>query len=360
MNKNNNSPQLSNYLAERGISFLSDCGKRVKGAVPANTYFLETANGNYIIDPAFGEERIKQIKDRLPFHDYDLLLTHTHLDHSANSGLVVSSQSRVILHPLVAGRINNFKRSYTEMIPEMVKQFGVHGLLGRTGLIKPAQVRQLQFLTRMLPFLTKPVTHIVSLMICKNAIGKVYPPKKNLLYLNYDEIINLTFAHTHFRGWAISDELFALETPGHLDEHLSFYLPEKGIMFSGDLISFLNPNDILDSSLKETHQGMQKMLQLAEAGGIDILAAGHALPVIGQDNVIAYLRTMLAKQEAVFDMITEIVDSCQDKTDFEEVISKVYAHDSELMRKILKINYPRTPTFIDIYVYIYMKEFGWD
>ena len=129
-------------------------------------------------------------------------------------------------------------------------------------------------------------------------------------------------------------------------------------MFTGDLISFLNPNDILEGSIKKVHAGMMKIFQLAEAGGIDVLAMSHALPIIGQDNVIAYLKSVIAKQDEIFETVSEIVSSCTDKTDFEEIITKVYLHESDLMKKILKINYPRSASFIDVYVYIYLKEFG--
>ena len=128
-------------------------------------------------------------------------------------------------------------------------------------------------------------------------------------------------------------------------------------MFAGDLLSFLNPNDILDGSLKETHTWMKKMLQLAESGGINILAVSHSLPIVGKDQVIAYLRSVTDKQEEAFNTIAEIIASCPDKSDFDGIMAKVYSHDSELIKKILKINYPRSISFIDVYVYLYLKEY---
>lgn len=357
MDTNNHFQKIRSHLAERGVSFVTDIRKQGKGSAIANTYFLECSNKNYIIDPACGKKRIKQIKEQLPFDDYDVLVTHSHLDHSANSGLVAAKNSRVIFHPLVAGRIHNLKRNYTEITAEMVRVFGINGFFGRTDMLKPSTIKKMQSIQKYAPGMFNFFLYIASLIMCRNIIGSIHEPKKNLLFLSCNEIRDLPFANTIFRGWSLSGELFALDTPGHQDDHLSFYVPDRGIMFSGDLIGFLNPNDILDGSIKETHAGMLKMLQLAEAGGIEIFAASHTLPLIGKENVIAYLRSVIAKQEETFKTVSEIVASCMDKTDFEEIITKIYTHESDLMEKILKINYPRSVSFIDVYVYIYLQEF---
>jgi len=351
-------PKITSYLAERGVTLVTDIRAEGKGTAIANTFFLKTNHGNYVIDPACGKRRLEQIRKNTPFDDYELLVTHSHLDHSANSGLAVAKKnSRVIFHPLVADRINNLKRNYTVITAEMVKAFGIQGFFGRTGMLRPSMIKPIQFVQKYFPGMFNFSLYIVSLIMCRNSIGGVHPPKKNMLFLNYDEIRDLQFVNTIFRGWPLSDEFFALDTPGHQDDHLSFYLPDRGIMFSGDLIGFLNPNDILDGSIKETNAGMLKMLQLAEDGGIDVLAVSHALPLIGKDNIIAYLRSVINKQEETFNTVSEIVASCTDKTDFEEIINKVYAHESELMKRILKINYPRSVSFIDVYVYIYLQEY---
>ncbi|MBP1761437.1 MAG: hypothetical protein H6Q64_979 [Firmicutes bacterium] len=188
-------------------------------------------------------------------------------------------------------------------------------------------------------------------------IGPIHTPRNNVQYLQYDDRQELDFAGTEFSGWSLDDGIYALDTPGHQDDHLSFYVPEKKIMFAGDLVNFLNPNDILDGSLKDTQTGMKKMLQLAEAGGIDVFAVSHALPVIGKDNIISYISSIIAEQNEIFDTVSAIVSSCGDKNDFEGIIEKIYAHESDLMKKVLKINYPRSVSFIDVYVYLYLREF---
>ena len=350
-------PEITTYLAERGVSFVTDIHQEGKGAAIANTFFLEAGNKYYMIDPACGKKRLKQIRNHLPYNEYDLLITHSHLDHSANSGVAMAKNSRVIFHPLVAGKINNLKRNYTEITAEMIKVFGVQGFFGRTGMLGPSMIKLMLFIQKYSPPLFNFCVNIISLIMCRIAVGGIYPPKKNALFLKCDERQDLHLGATVFRGWPINERLFALDTPGHQNDHLSFYVPDKRIMFAGDLINFMNPNDILDGSIKDTHTGMMKMLQLAEAGGIDILAVSHALPLIGQASVIDYLRAVIAKQDEIFNTVSEIVSSCPDKTDFEEIITKIYGHESDLMKRILKINYPRSVSFIDVYVHIYLKEF---
>jgi glyoxylase-like metal-dependent hydrolase (beta-lactamase superfamily II) len=357
MNRDFSFPQIENYLAENGVSLITDIREEGKGASIANTYFLQTDTGNYVIDPACGKRRLRQIKARLPFKKYDLLLTHSHLDHSANSGAAVFLNSQVICHPLVAGKINNLKRNYTDITAEMVRVFGVQGFFGRTGMLGPTMIKLLLWIQKHTPAIFNCILYAASLVICRITVGRIYRPARNVTYLREDQLTDLCFENTLFRGWPISENLFALETPGHQDDHLAFYVPDRKIMFAGDLISFLNPNDILDSSLKATHIWMKKILQLAEAGGINILAVSHALPVIGKDQVITYLRSVIAKQEDAFNMVAEIVASCPDKSDFEGIMARIYAHESELMKKILKINYPRSVSFIDVYVYLYLKEY---
>jgi glyoxylase-like metal-dependent hydrolase (beta-lactamase superfamily II) len=350
-------PEITSYLAERGVFLVTDIREEAKGSAIANTFFFTADNRNYMVDPACGKKRLSRIKELLPFQEYDVLVTHSHLDHSANSGAAAAKNSSVIFHPLVAGRINNLKRNYTEVTAEMVKTFGVNGFFGRTGILKPSRIKSLSSLQKHASHTFNLLLYLMSLISCRTNIGGIHPPKKKALFLKKNEIQDLRFGKTVFRGWPLSENLFALDTPGHQDDHLAFYLPNRRIMFAGDLINFLNPNDILDGSIKDTHEGMMKMLQLAEAGGIEVLAVSHALPLIGKDNVITYLRSVIAKQDETLDTVSAIVAACPDKTDFETIITRIYAHDSDLMKRILKINYPRSVSFIDVYAYLYLKEF---
>lgn len=310
-----------------------------------------------MIDAACGNERLQQIKNLLQNKQCDLLVTHSHLDHSANSGAAVGVNSQVIFHPLVEDKINNLRRNYTEITPAMINAFGVRGFFGRTGMLSHAMIDMVLFIQKYMPYFFKYLLKLSSIRMLRANIGAIHTPGNNVQYLPYDDRRELDFAGVYFLGWVLNDGLYALDTPGHQNDHLSFYVPDKKIMFAGDLISFLNPNDILDGSIKDTHVNMKKMLQLAEAGGIDVLAVSHALPLIGKDNVISYIRSVIAEQDEIFNLVSSIVSANEKNTDFEEIIKKIYAHESNLMKKVLKINYPRSVSFIDVYVYLYLREF---
>jgi glyoxylase-like metal-dependent hydrolase (beta-lactamase superfamily II) len=351
-------PEISKFLAERGVSFITDIRTEGRGAAIANTYLLESSNKCYMIDAACGKERLKQIKNHLPNRPYDLLVTHSHLDHSANSGAAVDDNARIIFHPRVEDKINNLRRNYTEITPAMINAFGVRGFFGRTGMLSPAMIDRALFIQKHMPHLFKSLLQITAWQMLRANIGTIHTPRKNVHFLPGDDRRELDFAGITFWGWSIDEGIFALDTPGHQDDHIAIYVPDKKIMFAGDLVNFLNPNDILDGSLKDTQTNMIKMLQLAEAGGIDILAVSHALPVIGKDNVISHIRSVIAEQDEVFEIVASIVSAHEDKNDFEGIIKKIYAHEAELMKKVLRINYPRSVSFIDVYVLIYLREFN--
>ncbi len=350
-------PQLSKKLADCGVSFITDIRAEGRGAAIANTYFLSMGDRYYMIDAACGKKRLGQIRDHLQGRDCDLLVTHSHLDHSANSAAAVNKRSPIIFHPLVEHKIDNLQRNYTEITPAMINAFGIEGFFGRTGMLRPSMRKKLLFIQKYFPSFFTFLMKLVTLALLRISIGHIHSPHANVQYLSYADQRDLIFDGIHFSGWDLGNGIFALETPGHQDDHLAFYIPQRKIMFAGDLINFLNPNDILDGSIKDTHNGLHKMLQLAKAGGIDILALSHALPIIGNDQAISYIRTIIAQQEEIFATVAGIVDSCADKNDFTEIIDQIYQHDSALMKRVLKINYPRSVSFIDVYVYLYLREF---
>ena len=356
MNQDFTFPQIE-YLAKNGVSLITDVCEEGKGAAIANTYFCKRIREIMsLIRPVEkeGSGRSRPVCLLRSTMCCSPILTWTTVPTVEHP---FSLTPQVICHPLVAGKIDNLERNYTDITAEMVRVFGVQGFFGRTGMLGPTMIKLLLGIQKLSPTLFNCLLYAVSLAMCRSKVGRIYRPTGNVTFLREDQLTDICFENTLFRGWPISKNLFALETPGHQDDHLSFYVPERKLMFSGDLISFLNPNDILDGSLKETYTWMKKMLQLAEAGGINILAVSHALPLMGKDQVIAYLRSVIAKQEEAFNTIAKIVASFPDKSDFDGIIAKVYAHESKLMKKILKINYPRSVSFIDVYVYLYLKEY---
>lgn len=358
MNTNNRFPAITEHLSRLGVTFFTDIREEGKGAAIANTFVIEVDGTRYVIDPACGKRRRSQLRAGLPAGHYDLLVTHSHLDHSANSGAVVRAGTRVWFHPLVAGRITNLIRNYTEITDAMVAAFGVRGFFGRTRMLGPRMIAVVLFIQERLPWLFRRVLRLTSRLMCRMIVGSIYAPVKHARYLDEADRRPWAFGGVTFTGWRISEHLYALETPGHQQDHLSFYVSDRKIMFGGDLVNFLNPNDILEGSIRDTHDGMMKMLALAEAGGIEVLAVSHQLPMIGRDAAITYLGSVIARQDEILDIVAAVVGSCDDPADFEEVIAEIYRHEAELMKRVLKINYPRSVSFIDVYVLIYLREYG--
>ncbi|HWQ73795.1 MAG TPA: MBL fold metallo-hydrolase [Syntrophomonas sp.] len=352
-------PAIENHLAQLGVSFITDIQSEGKGTANANTYFLSAGDRLYMIDAACGKDRLRKITAYLQGRSCDLLVTHTHLDHSANSGAVLSGNSKAVFHPRAAAKLGCLQRNYTEITPAIINTFGVKGFFERTGMLSPAMIAILLRLENFSPRFFNFLLKRYASLLCRSNIGAIHAPHHNVQFLDYHGCREMAFGGTAFNGWDLGDDIFALDTPGHQDDHLAFYLPDKKIMFAGDLISFLNPNDLLDGCIKDTNDSLEKMLRLAQAGAIEMLATGHVLPIIGSNNVLAYIRSIKEQHDEIFSTVAAIISDCLDQHDFQAIIERVYDYDSELMRKVLKINYPRSVSFIDVYVFLYLQEYVW-
>lgn len=71
--------------------------------------------------------------------------------------------------------------------------------------------------------------------------------------------------------------LVALHTPGHASDHLCFLLEEERAVFSADLVMGWSTSIIAppDGNLNQYMASLERLLELGQAGGIDILHPGH-------------------------------------------------------------------------------------
>lgn len=71
--------------------------------------------------------------------------------------------------------------------------------------------------------------------------------------------------------------LVALHTPGHASDHLCFLLEEERAVFTADLVMGWSTSIIAppDGNLNRYMASLERLLELGQAGGIDILHPGH-------------------------------------------------------------------------------------
>ncbi len=79
--------------------------------------------------------------------------------------------------------------------------------------------------------------------------------------------------------------LQAIATPGHTDDHLSFYSPTTGVLFAGDALNMWNGRlsrtpSLITADEKAADQSAINLLALTPT----IIACGHGTPLQGHDN----------------------------------------------------------------------------
>ena len=81
--------------------------------------------------------------------------------------------------------------------------------------------------------------------------------------------------------------LQAIATPGHTDDHLSFYSPTTGVLFAGDALNMWNGRlnrtpALITADEKAADQSAINLLALSPT----IIACGHGTPLQGHDNYV--------------------------------------------------------------------------
>ena len=71
--------------------------------------------------------------------------------------------------------------------------------------------------------------------------------------------------------------LVALHTPGHASDHLCFLLEEERAVFTADLVMGWSTSIIAppDGNLNQYMASLERLLELGQGGGIDVLHPGH-------------------------------------------------------------------------------------
>jgi glyoxylase-like metal-dependent hydrolase (beta-lactamase superfamily II) len=121
-------------------------------------------------------------------------------------------------------------------------------------------------------------------------------------------------------------EIRAVALPGHTDGHMGFFIPDAGVLASGDLFDFENAEGMDLNNPRSSFDAAVDSLTRAAALGAGVLIPGHGEPVVGKDAVRETLRRALTAG-----------------LEFPVVIGNVLGERPLRLKEILRAAFPGTP-----------------
>lgn len=344
---------INNDFEKEGLYYFTLPKKRGTGSDFSNTYALNTGSRWYIIDTSCGNKRYRELKEFLKEQkDYTILCTHYHNDHIANNGRVAYKTGEILYHPNAAGKVPYLRTNGTGQILMMYRHMDKKGFLQRLGYFSDGFIdfvlkRKITSEYFMVPFL-----FIISYLFSLNTIGRIYSGKNRIRFFDNTKKVKITLNGFKSEGWKIEEDFYAIETPGHTDCHLMYYHSGKKILFTGDSLNFLTPNDIQYGELDSTIESQKIILNLAEKDNVQMICQGHYTPLTGNDSITEYVKDTICKHEHVYEKIRGYINSENINLPFDELYKKICAMDDPVIQKLVKITFPRsTLVFLDVYLH---------
>lgn len=357
----NASEALVSRLNDTGVIMLSDTTKLSRASAAANTYIFSVKDRQYIVDPAFGSKRYKQIITAVkPDSSPDILCTHYHNDHSANNGKIAGPDSRIYYHHAIQKKIRYLRTNGTGQILEMARQLDLEDMLKRFKMFPDALVRMLVFSSKFSRRFPLWFLFVISYVYSLNHIGPIYPGRKKASYLEPENMTGMALPHSQIKGWQINETLMAMEAPGHTDDHLVYYLTDKKILFAGDALNFLNANDIQYGEIDQIDKTLNFLLEFVKTKKVEILVQGHYYPIFGTQNIQNYISDIQDKHRQVYEIASTVILGLASPFRFTTLFERVIAHPSPLIQGLGKITFPRsTLVFLDVYLLKALESLGY-
>jgi glyoxylase-like metal-dependent hydrolase (beta-lactamase superfamily II) len=336
-----------------GLIFFTLPKKRGNGSDISNTYALNTGKKWYIIDTSCGKKRYKEIKEFLKDKkDYTILCTHYHNDHIANNGRLSSGNSRILYHFNAAGKIPYLRTNGTGQILMMYNELDRRGFLQRLGFFSDRFIDFMLKRKLTSKYVMIPLLFITSFLFSLRTIGSITTGEKRIKYFNDNEKVKISLNEFECEGWRIEDGFYAIETPGHTDCHTMYYYSPGKILFTGDSLNFLTPNDIQFGDLNSTIESQKIILKLAEKDNVSILCQGHYTPLENNKLITEYIRDTLDKHKHVYSTIRSYINNDRINLPFDDLYREICAINDPVIQRLLKITFPAsTLVFLDVYLH---------
>jgi glyoxylase-like metal-dependent hydrolase (beta-lactamase superfamily II) len=332
--------------------------KKDRASAVANTYSFRIDNNWYIIDPSCGKKRRKELKNFLKNKkNYSILCTHYHNDHIANNWFVAKKNTAIIYHKNAISKIPYLRTNSTGQVLSMYRNLDKKIFLSRLGFFSIKTAEFLSGRPLISRFFMPPLLFVIAYIISFKNTGFMFSAKKNITYLTPDKKVEIDLSGITVKGWIVDKNFYAFETPGHTDCHIIFYYKTEKLLFCGDALNFLNPNDIQFGNIESTFKSINLILDIAEKEGIETLASGHYYPVTGKENVIKHIKEIKEKHEYVYGIIQSELKKYGNHLKYDEIYQRILKIEDPVIKKLSRISFPvSTLVFLDVFVYKLITE----
>jgi len=349
---------INSEYEKYGLHYFTLPKKRGNGSDISNTYALNTGNRWYVIDTSCGKKRYKELKKFLKDKkDYTILCTHYHNDHIANNGRVACKTGVILYHPNAKNKVPYLRTNGTGQIMMMYSDLDKKGFLKRLGYFNDRFISFILKTKLTSKYIMTPFLFILSYLISLKMIGRIITGRKYIRYFDNNKKIKIKINGFETNGWEIEDGLYAIETPGHTDCHVMYYYRDKQILFTGDALNFLTPNDIQFGELNNTISSQKLIFKLAEKWKISMICQGHYTPLEDNKTIIEYISDTVEKHEHVYKTIRTHINSGNINIPFDDLYKEICAIEDPVIQKLVKITFPRsTLVFLDVYLFKMIKD----
>jgi glyoxylase-like metal-dependent hydrolase (beta-lactamase superfamily II) len=162
-------------------------------------------------------------------------------------------------------------------------------------------------------------------------------------------------------GWSFGeDDVWVLEERGHTPDEVLFYLPEHQLLHTADLTFPFFPT-FPASNGSVTQEMLRKCRAMASASAIRLLTDGHHHQVYqGQEEVMAFLGTLITEQEHFQAVLREILDEHEGLT-----INQVYSHvrqrhSDPVVQHYLSLEFPHLPMPLQQIIAVSLLQMGYE
>mgnify|MGYP001175480872 CR=1 FL=1 len=327
----------------------------VKYGVP-HTFIVSDGAATIVVDPACKKRRLADIAAHgvLP-GDSIILCSHHHPDHWANAGRIARGAMCIVFHPDTKAILARgfFRFCYGEYL-RILRTSPAGDIFPRVLGIGGIGRRIARFMLSRLHRLTALGIYVITARI----YGKTGMRRASLRFLEWEESSDFVFGATTVRGWRLSENCVALHTPGHAPDTLSLLVRDRRALFIADSSAFLNPVSDHDGTIAGVHENVARLLAIVTSEKIEILLPSHAEPVVGHAAILEFLRSYDASLREVESLFGGII-AARAEWRFGELADTIWRHDHPLARDLVKSNWPRTMSNIDLYLLMLLPEIGY-